>query len=235
MLTKLGIKGETLAAGEVELSVLLPRPLFHDELRELANELITLSSMIKPFSEIATGQVEKVRVDQISTSDPTFFLGLDVETVKLIGQAVISITTLITSLLALRKGKEQAKTNNAPIEFIEWHDRQMQAIMRDGIAQHATELASQSNKAFERQNELQIELVKAMTKMAERIEVGVQIGIVVSGQPPEEADDRRATAFQTAKELSQKIEHPRLVGAPVLALTTREEAANETEAPKHSD
>jgi hypothetical protein len=63
--SNLGIRGESIPPGTAELSVLLPRTLFRNELRELAAELATLTSIVKPFSEVATGQVGPITVNDI--------------------------------------------------------------------------------------------------------------------------------------------------------------------------
>jgi hypothetical protein len=91
--TRTGLQGltfeeDSLAIGEAEVGFSLPRGLFDNELDGLADELHEIHKVVDLFSEIATGRVDPIEVRQISTSDPTFFLGLDVYTVVAIGASV---------------------------------------------------------------------------------------------------------------------------------------------------
>jgi hypothetical protein len=53
----------------------------------LIKELSEIKFIIRAFSELALGTSEKIEVRQISTTDPQFFLHVDVATVIMIGAA----------------------------------------------------------------------------------------------------------------------------------------------------
>lgn len=171
----LGIRGEDLPPGTAELMVLLPRGIFDDDLAKLAKELKIVNDIIRPFSEAALGAPEKVRVDQISTSDPTFLFGLDLETIKLIGQGVVLILGVWKGLLELRKAKETSKTVGMPPQMLEWYEAKMKQTIDESLQKHADELTSRAERDAGRAHELNIALVKSMTKMAERMERGMKV------------------------------------------------------------
>lgn len=74
--------------GEAEVSFLMPRSIFDNSFEGLIDELEELKFIVRTFSEISTGGIEEVTVGQISTSDPLFSLGMNPETVLLLGAAV---------------------------------------------------------------------------------------------------------------------------------------------------
>lgn len=77
-LQTLGVEKKEPQPGDVELGVLVPRTLFENHLGHLAQELAILNRIIRVFVEVSTGTGHEIEVRQISTTDPTFFLGIPV-------------------------------------------------------------------------------------------------------------------------------------------------------------
>lgn len=61
---------------EAEIGFQIPRPIFHNNLDGLVDELRAIRRIIRAFSELANGSAEEINVRQISTSDPIFYFGL---------------------------------------------------------------------------------------------------------------------------------------------------------------
>lgn len=73
---------------EAEIGFQIPRPIFHNNLDGLVDELRAIRRIIRAFSELANGSAEEIHVRQISTSDPIFYFGLGALTISQIGGAV---------------------------------------------------------------------------------------------------------------------------------------------------
>ena len=60
--------------GEAEISVVMPRRIFENELGGFANEVKVVDQALKFFSELTTGSREAPQIKQISTTDPTLLV-----------------------------------------------------------------------------------------------------------------------------------------------------------------
>jgi hypothetical protein len=87
-LKAVGVEAVGLKEGEAEIGFLLPRSLFNNDFESLIDELEELDFILRAFSELALGTVEKIEVHQISTSDPQFFFGMSAVTIAAIGTAI---------------------------------------------------------------------------------------------------------------------------------------------------
>ncbi len=85
---RLGINAVDVKEGEAELVILIPRSLFKNHLGGLARELNQTNRIARVFSEVIDGSVEEVEVKQISTTDPTFYLGMTITVSLAIGKTV---------------------------------------------------------------------------------------------------------------------------------------------------
>jgi hypothetical protein len=222
-LKALGIRGESVPPDTAELSVLLPRELFKNSLEPLAKELKVLDGIIRPFSEIATSSVEPVQVDQISSSDPTFIFGMNLDTIKLIGEAVTWIITTLRGAQEITKAQREAKKIGMPDPIIEAYDKHREEYVQKSIAEKALALVAQSNALVERQQELQLQTIKAMTDMAARIERGARIEVLVGIQTNQD-DAEKSAKLATLRTLSAEISYPQLEGEPILQLTAGDDA-----------
>jgi hypothetical protein len=227
---QLGLHGQTLPPGQTEISVLIPGDLFKNELEALSKELKNLDLMIRPFSEVAKGFRDPVRVDQISSSDPTFFLGLSPETVELIGKAVKGIVEVLTLVLGIKKLRDSSKSVGAPEKMTEMYDEFMKAKVTEAISARALEIvANMHEKDAGRQNELSIMLVKSMNQMTALIERGMKIDIHVNAEPAGDAPAGNVAGTLTRiKALSAEIKYPEIEGEPILQLTASEDAASQS-------
>jgi hypothetical protein len=83
--TFLEIETEGPGEGEAELSILMPTDAFNNELKRFATEIKFFDHAIRFFSEVKTGSRETPQIKQLSSSDPTIFVGTGMLTLCLSG------------------------------------------------------------------------------------------------------------------------------------------------------
>lgn len=225
-LDKLGITSENLKPGEAELGILIPRDLFHNNLEELNKELHNIIFILRAFYATSNITLERIEVFQISTSDPTFFLGIDVTVLVQIGSAVKWCIDVIGTTLKIREVVDLAKGVNASPEAIE--------LMTDGIKKEIDKRVGEkvaevmAGYQGDNINKTHVEgsLERAMVMLLARVERGVTIDIKLIPPPKPAEGDQKAEAtrqiFEQLKEISQKLEFPRIQGQPTLQLTSVE-------------
>lgn len=82
-------------AGEAELSVLMPRQAFDNELFAFAREVKAVDGAIKFFSELTTGSRAAPEIKQLSTSDPILLIAASAPTVLVLLEIVEQVVGLI--------------------------------------------------------------------------------------------------------------------------------------------
>jgi hypothetical protein len=184
-----GVEEEEPSPGDVELGVLIPRDLFHNELGDLAQEFEVINRIIQFFSEVITGSVQPVTVRQISTSDPTIFLGVPVAVVLAIGKTTDWLIEKWKSIEEIRKIR--AEVSKLDVEAaIKPLDDKIDELVKASIQQQVAELSSQYKLNDRgRKNELEAGLHWALDSLISRIERGMTIEIRVLAPPQENPDN----------------------------------------------
>jgi hypothetical protein len=187
-LEALGAKQAEPSPGDVELGVLIPRDLFHNELGDLAQELEVINRIIQTFSEVVTGSVEPVEVRQISTSDPTIFLGVPVITLLAIGKATDWLIEKWKAIEEIRKVR--VEVSKLEIEAaIGPMDDKINEMVKASVQEQVSLLIGQYKGERGRKNELENSIEWALDSLISRIERGMTIEIRVLAPPQENVDD----------------------------------------------
>ena len=224
-LRNLGIEPVDLQPGQADISVLLPRSLFHNDLDGLQKELKTLNSVIRTFYEISNVTPSAIQVKEISTSDPTFFLGIDVAPLIAMALAIKWCIDVIKGSHDIKKIAENARKADIPDEVV----KQLEKTIHDKVEVHLQQKMQEMFENFTggetRKNELEKPLRFALEQLLHRIERGMIIEIHSS--PPEidpanegQAATKLQSDFRKLDELAKSISYPQIEGDPVLQLTT---------------
>jgi hypothetical protein len=75
--------------GTTEVGFQIPRELFENDYEEFLSELDDIKKVIRFFSEVATGEHQKVYLGSLSTTDPLVFIYMSVQLGKLFGGTVV--------------------------------------------------------------------------------------------------------------------------------------------------
>jgi hypothetical protein len=222
---KLGVKIESLEAGECELGLLLPRELVKNKLEGFAKELERINRTLGPFSELATGSRPGYDIRSVSSSDLTVFLSLVPKVAACLAVAIERVVELYKTLLEIRELREKMSAQGVPMQALQQIDSHANGVMSTGIETLVNELLNQYAAANEagRTNELRKELTSALNLLANRLDRGVRIEIRVEpmkegSRESSEEEAAARSAIQTALSASRQIQFLRPVGAPILSL-----------------
>lgn len=178
-LTAIGIEITDLEEKETEIGFQIPRDIFNNNLDELINELRAIKRIIRTFSEVTTGQIEEIKVGQISTSDPLIFLSQSLAVVVSLSTAVdwaLSKWREIEEIRNIRAqtAKLQAFTEQETAKIF---DKKISSVIDDAIKEKVTELLNKSDLNDARKNELGKALSDSLKSLLARIERGMTIEI----------------------------------------------------------
>jgi hypothetical protein len=228
-LRNLGIEKAVLEPGQTEISVLLPRTIFHNDLEGLQKELKILTPIIRAFYSISNVTPGVIEVREISTSDPTFFLGIDITPLIAIGIAIKWCIDVIKGSHDVKKIAEAARKLSVDEDTVKRIESGIQTKIDARVDERVKELLEGFRGEEIRRNELEKPTKMALQMMLERIERGMIIEIratppTVENDPSPEAA-RLAQQFAELREIAASIEYPQIQGEPMLQLTTGEDGS----------
>jgi hypothetical protein len=229
-LEKLGFVEDALAEGEAEIGFQIPRDIFNNDLGGLAKELNELRLIIRTFSEIAGNAGEQIEVRQISTTDPIFWVGLGIYTVRLLGQATTWALDSWKKVEEIKKLRtETAKLVNVPVveQILEQYNTLINQSITDNVNNKIAELIGPKEDRDARANEMATALDHALHGLMARIERGMIVEIrilpppVAEGVEPNEANDVQAV-FEDVRRIKDDLIFPTMSGEPTLALPSND-------------
>ncbi|MFN9690790.1 MAG: hypothetical protein ACK551_01650 [Vampirovibrionales bacterium] len=223
---KLGISYESLEEGEVELSVVLPREIFSNELKGFTEEAKLIDNLIRTASEIATGSPENAKIKQLETSDPTIILTAGAGSVLLVLQCVHSVQDIFKNVQEIRLAKAQAEKAELEVSIIKKIDEQATKKIEAHIKAFAKE-QTKSTRDEGRKNELEILLVKRMRQLAARMDRGMKIegavGVSEDSEDDESNQTKESQTLQSIQQLSEEIRYFPTQVEPILSLPLNED------------
>lgn len=223
-LREIGVKVEPLAPATAEIGLLVPRTLFHNVLDEFVKELATLNRVIRAFSEVATGSAEPVEVRQISTSDPTFFLGLSVETAQLIGSAITWAIATWASVEGIRKLRSETQKNQnfSQEEIKTFFESKIETTLTAAVQAKVTDILGPPTDKPGRAQEQRNDLGWALESILTRVERGMTMELrFLPPKPEKDAEGREAPepkVYQQLREIVPQLKFPESDPSPVLEL-----------------
>ncbi|HWK87838.1 MAG TPA: hypothetical protein VNQ34_10085 [Xanthobacteraceae bacterium] len=230
-LKKVGVETEELSVGETELSVLIPRALFKNDLEGLSSELKNITFIIRSFSEAANISPEPIEVREISTTDPTFFLGVDVSTLVLLSLAVKWCLDSILAGLKIRELAATAKTTGIDESIVEQITKSLEAKTNRQIEDKVKEIMKDYAGDEGTKHEVEQKMQRSITFLYARIERGMIMQ--PRGLPPPKTDNETEEKARQRKEIEElnaiasTLEFPAIPGEPTVKLTSAPPAASD--------
>lgn len=219
-----GIELSPLKPGEAEAGVLLPRDLFNNELEGLQKELRVLNQILRTFYEIANVGPEKIEIRQISTSDPIFFLGMDISVLIHFGHALKWCADTIKAIGELKNFIDMAKALDIDPTKTAIFDKEIEERVKKRIDEKVQSMLADYKGDPSRKAELDNSLHLALGQLLERVERGVTVEIRLIPPPKAEkteasGPDEKEQAFAELDKISKELEFPKIQGQPVLKLS----------------
>jgi hypothetical protein len=210
-LDRLNVKPSALEPGSAEIGFLIPRAIFEDDLEGLARELGVIRRIVRPFSELATGAVEPVRVREISTTDPLIFLLLNPLTIAMVAGAVTWTLDTLKRVMEIRKlrqdmNKTKAFTDEEIEKFV---GPKVKALVDKAIEEKGVQLLAPVPDS-PRKHEQRTDLHNALELLLDRVDRGMRVELRLS--PPVASDGEQsaeaktqAMIFAELKQISQQL------------------------------
>jgi|GEM_PF-5609142 len=222
----LKIAEPTPEPGMGELSVLMPRATFDNELKIFGQEIGVVDHLIRFMSEMTGAGREAPKIKQVSTTDPVFWVTATIPVVGGMLMLVDQILGLIQKTYGIRKVKAEAEREELSRDIIKSLEAEARKRIDNGLIDVENWLFSQFPQPRGRAEELRNESKKMLPKLAARIDNGYEIegDAVVSGEEIEEgqegAEERKKEieAVKKIQELGTKIRYTELPNEPVLEL-----------------
>jgi hypothetical protein len=185
-----GIVAQKLPPGAAELGILLPRSLFDNHFDELVRHLGVINKVLRIISELATGSVQPVEVDQISTTDPTFYLGMAPEVAIAVGGCVTWALHTWKSIENIRKVRAEVRSLNAEgkQELESQFDKMITETLDKAVQSRLAELLATARVEEVRKHELNKALDWALEQILTRVERGMTVELRL--EPPKAAKGR---------------------------------------------
>ncbi|UYO51732.1 hypothetical protein [Rhodopseudomonas palustris] len=237
-LRNLGVSAVSLEPGHADASFLIPRSLFQNDLDGLQRELKTLSSMLRVFYELSNVTPSTIEVHEISTSDPTFFLGIDVSPLILLGLAIKWCIEVIKGGHDIKKIAEDARKAAVPENIVNQLEKTLQDQIDKKLENKVDQLLADFGGTPARRNELRSPSRLALEQLLQRVERGMIIEIhaelprIENGTEDSGETARLRAEIERLKEIADSLKYPEIEGQPVLQLTTGDDQAGRSnEAP----
>jgi DNA-directed RNA polymerase subunit H (RpoH/RPB5) len=218
-LAELNVKAVSLKPGTADMTFLIPRELFENQLGPFAKELTIISRLIQDFSEAVTGNIEDVELETLSSSIPTVAVLASAKVVEAIANIVNKFLEAWEKIEKIRRLRgelsEVGMTGTALDELTEKIETTVEEIIEE-----STQLTLKGYKGTpERKNELETALKQDTHRLFGQIERGLTIQFAAKPDPQKEDADNKA--LQAVDHLSHKMQFPQIKADPIL-LTTGE-------------
>jgi hypothetical protein len=226
-LERLGFKANGLEPGEAEIGFLIPRELFDNYFDGLIDELKDINQIIRWFSETTTGSVEPVLVRQLSSSDPSFFLGLNPVTVAEIAGAITWLLNTWKQVLEIKKIHHEARELTLAEDTLKALEKEVSRKIDSAISEKMQELLPKSRQSKERKHELESGLNWALQALFARIERGLTVEIRFveptkqksESEREGEAEQPSGPDYNALRENVKGLVFPPTLGEPILKLS----------------
>ena len=227
-----------LRVGEAELSILMPRDAFSNELGRFAKEVVDFDRAVKFFSELSTGSRATLELGQLSTTSPLVSISVGISICLGVLTVSEKILDVIEKTYKLREAKASAERAEAGAEILSKFDEKIEEIINGHLVSIEQSLFEQYSVDEGRKHELEIEGKGVIKYMATRLDNGYQIDgdaheepplETEEGQEPDEARQHKLEEYNKVKEISKKLRYKSIPATPVLQLPTPEEDNNPNE------
>jgi len=217
------IGSETLAPGEGEIALLIPREAVHDKLEEFTGELDDMKFILNTFSELATGHKDDLKIRTLSSSGLMVFLAAGYGFAAIVARAIDFIVGQYKKILEIKKLQLELDRLELPEEISEKAKEHANTLMEKSIDVFTLEIVQEyhTGKDGERKNELRNAVKISLNKIANKIDHGFNFEVRI--EPPKALDKSKESeeiqqAVQAIKAASANMQYLKLEGPPILAL-----------------
>lgn len=210
-LEKLGISDSVKTPGGADVSFLIPRQIFENQLGLFAKELIFISRLVQDFTEARTNNPEPVILEQLSSSVPTIALVAALPALDYLG-------TVINKYLDAWKKIEEIRQMRAKLES-------MALASKSALDELTNEVTTTINEVVEESTTLVMkdykgdrgDLTNAVRSDIRRLFGQIERGLTVEFHvDPQGANEDQKKLIEQIAAIAKDLKFPEITGAPLL-------------------
>jgi hypothetical protein len=213
-LRNLGVSSAELGPGSADLTFLIPRDLFDNQLSTFAKELTFIHRFIQDFSEAVTGKAESVVLESLSSSIPTIALVADPVVVATMAEVVNKFLETWKKIEKIRLVREQVADLGLKGEAIEQLTAQITTTVEEVVEESIEIILMDYPGDPGRKYELESALRQNTHRLFGQIERGLTIQFRVN--PKANGDKAEQDALETVTRLSREMQFPEIKNEPIL-------------------
>jgi hypothetical protein len=213
-LKNLRIKEGGVPAGSADLAFLIPRDLFENHLGSFAKELEFISRLIQHFSEALTGQPETVKLEQLSSSEPTITLGVSLIVIKVLGETVNKFLEAWERVQKIRKLRAELSEVGMKGEAIDQLTERITTTVDEVIEESCKVVLLNYKADAGRKHELANAVRQDTRRLFGQIERGLTIHF--RADPNGDGDGVKQEVLENIAKLSREIQYPQISNEPIL-------------------
>lgn len=213
-LKNLDVTPTNLAPGTADVSFLIPRELFDNELDSFSKELRFISKLFADYSEAITGSREQVKLEGLSSSVPTIVLVAALPVLS-------KVADVTNKFLDAWKKVEEIREVRARVEALgvkgaaydEFTKKITETI--DGVVDQAVKSTIENYEGEKtRKHELTTALKQGTKRLFGQIELGLTVRFRASIDEEESTEEQKE--LESLSELGKSMEFPEPSKSPLL-------------------
>jgi hypothetical protein len=213
-LKNLKVLATTLEPGTADVSFLIPRELFKNELESFSKELRFISKLFADYSEALTNSRDNVQLETLSSSVPTVVLVAALPVLAYLGDVVNKFLDAWKKVEEIREvrarvaalGIKGAAYNEFTKEITSTIERVVDEVVQNTIARYTGEDG--------RRNELTTAIKQDTKRLYAQIEQGLTIHFRASADSNKSAEEQ--SELVTLSGLGRTMEFPKTTDQPLL-------------------
>jgi len=179
-LSQLQINFEEVAKDTAEVEVVIPNTLVDDQLDEFIKEVGYLKSVFQDIQETVTKDRKSINIRGLGSGSFEIYITVDLVTGAAIITFVTTVVQLINSILITRNNRESLRKQEIPDKILKEIKKWEEQKIQEGIDKYRDELIDNYPGDDSRKNELKNALSISLKRLADRIDRGMDIDIVVN-------------------------------------------------------
>lgn len=225
------VGSESLAPGEAEIALLIPRDAVDNKLGDFADELGEMEFILNTFSEVATGRKDDLEIRTVSSSGLMVFLAANPKFAAIVAKVVDFVVAQYKRILEIKKLHLEIERLELPEEISDKTKEYANTQMETAIDKFTVEIINEYHVGTDggRKNELANSVKISLSMIANRVDRGFNFEVRI--EPPkaaaEDHDEELKRAVQAIQAASVNMQYMKLEGPPILALPEKTESTPE--------
>lgn len=213
-ITNLGYPESKLEPGESEISFIIPREVFDNELSQFSKYLDLFRKLIECYSEVATGSREKLNLKSISTSDPMVVVAASAGVVLLTLRIAHSIVDLWRKVAEIREIQERTRLLSLDKSISESIGEAIKKKVSEGLTEALTKATGNATLNPELSTQARV----LTEKMAALIDRGARIDGWAEQPQESEENEQEARIFEEIRRIGSEMRRIAAAGEQLLQL-----------------